>query len=66
MNNNLNKINHFFVPLLEYGNIGIIISPNSECFPFNINEIKTNFNSIVKQKFILNSILIALNISPKF
>ena len=66
MNNTLDKINHFFVPLLEYGNIGIIISPNSECFPFNINEIKTNFNSIVKQKFILNSILIALNISPLF
>ena len=60
------NMKYFFIPLLEYQNIGIIISPNSQFTPFNINEMKTNFNSIVKQKFILKSIIISLNISSLF
>ena len=60
------NIENIFVPLLEYQNIGIIISPNSQYTPFNIIGMKTNFNSIVKQKFIFKSIVISLNISLLF
>ena len=52
-----------FIPLLEYPNIGIIISENSDLPILNINKIKTNFNSVIKRKFIIKSILIAINIS---
>ena len=58
-----NNIELFFIPLLEYPNIGMIISVNPEFSQFNIGNIKTNFNSIVKYKFIIKSILIAINIS---
>ena len=60
------NIENIFVPLLEYQNIGIIISTNSQFSPINIMEMKTNFNSIVKQKFILKSIVISFNISSLF
>ena len=59
----LDNIELFFIPLLEYPNIGMIISVNPEFSPFNIGKIKTNFNSIVKYKFIIKSILIAINVS---
>ena len=62
----LEKLENFFVPLLEYENVGLIISSNYDYSPLNINKIKTNFNSIVKQKFELKSILIALNISSLY
>lgn len=58
-----NNIELFFIPLLEYPNIGLIISVNPESSSFNIDKMKTNFNSIVKYKFIIKSILIAINIS---
>ena len=57
------NIENLFVPLLEYQNIGIVISSNSQFSPLNIMGMKTNFNSIVKQKFILKSIFISFNIS---
>ena len=57
------KIEKLFVPLLEYENIGLIVSPYNKNSPLYYGKIKTNFNSIVKQKFRIKSILIALNIS---
>ena len=60
---NIDRINEVFVPLLEYENIGFIISPNYQSSPLDLRKIKTNFNSIVKQKFALKSILISLNIA---
>ena len=62
-NKNIGRINEIFVPLLEYENIGFIISPNYKSFPLDLRAIKTNFNSIVKHRFVLKSILISLNIS---
>ena len=62
-NRNFGRINEIFVPLLEYENIGFIISPNYKSFPLDLRTIKTNFNSIVKYRFVLKSILISLNIS---
>lgn len=62
-NKNIGRINEIFVPLLEYENIGFIISPNYKSFPLDLRAIKTNFNSIVKLRFVLKSILISLNIS---
>lgn len=62
-NKNFGRINEIFVPLLEYENIGFIISPNYKSFPLDLRAIKTNFNSIVKHRFVLKSILISLNIS---
>ena len=59
----IEKIGKLFVPLLEYENIGLIVSPYNENSPLCLGVIKTNFNSIVKQKFKIKSILIALNIS---
>ena len=60
---NVDRMDEVFVPLLEYENIGFVISPNYHSYPLNLRKIKTNFNSIVKQKFVLKSILISLNIS---
>ena len=51
-----------FVPLLT-SNLGIIISQNPNNPKLNLETMKMNFNSIVKQKFILKSILISFNIS---
>jgi len=62
-NKNIDRINEIFVPLLQYENIGFIISPNFGSSPLNLRKLKTNFNSVVKQKFVLKSILISLNIS---
>lgn len=62
----IDNIEYIFVPLLEYPNIGLIISVNSALFPLNIRKMKTNFNSIVKQNFVVKGILIALNISMLF
>jgi hypothetical protein len=62
-NKNIGRINEIFVPLLEYENIGFIISPNYKSYPIDLREIKTNFNSIVKHRFVLKSILISFNIS---
>ena len=59
----LGNLELMFIPLLEYPNIGIIISENSDLPIFNINKIKTNFNSVIKRKFIIKSILITINIS---
>ena len=59
----LGNLEFMFIPLLEYPNIGIIISENSNLPILNINKIKTNFNSVIKRKFIIKSILIAINIS---
>jgi hypothetical protein len=44
-------------------NIGIIISQNPKNQTLNLEAMKMNFNSIVKQKFILKSILVTFNIS---
>ena len=63
---NSEHLEKIFVPLLEYQNIGIIISPNPQVSPFNLMTMKTNYNSIVKQKFILKSIFISFNISSLF
>lgn len=57
-----NSVKEFFIPLLEYKNIGLIISPNLESGNLDLNMMKTNFNSIVKQKFILNGIVFAIDI----
>lgn len=57
-----NIVKEFFIPLLEYKNIGLIISPNLESGNLDLNMMKTNFNSIVKQKFILNGIVFAIDI----
>ncbi len=57
-----NSVKEFFIPLLEYKNIGFIISPNLESGNLDLNMMKTNFNSIVKQKFILNGIVFAIDI----
>ena len=57
------KIGKLFVPLLEYENIGLIVSPSNESSPLYYGVIKTNFNSIVKLKFKIKSVFIALNIS---
>ena len=57
-----NSVKEFFIPLLEYKNIGLIISPNLELGNLNLNMMKTNFNSIVKQKFILKGIVFAIDI----
>ena len=62
-NKNIGRNNEIFVPLLEYENIGFVISPNYKSFPLDLRSLKTNFNSIVKQRFVLKSILISLNIS---
>ena len=40
----------------------MIIYPNPELPKLDLNKVKTNFNSIVNQKFLLKSILISLNI----
>ena len=61
-NKNIGRINEIFVPLLEYENIGFIISPNYKSYPLDLRSIKTNFNSIVKHRFVLKSILISFNI----
>ena len=66
LTNSSNSINCFLVQLLEYPNIGMIIYPNPELPKLDLNKVKTNFNSIVKQKFLLKSILISLNISSVF
>ena len=52
-----------FIPLLEYPNIGLIISSYPKVSPL---VMKTNFNSLIKSKFIIKSILIAMNISMIF
>ena len=57
---NLND--EIFVQVL-ISNIGIIISQNPNNPKLNLETMKMNFNSIVKQKFILKSILISFNIS---
>ena len=57
------KIGKLFVPLLEYENIGLIVSPSNESSPLYYGVIKTNFNSIVKLKFKIKSVFTALNIS---
>ena len=57
---NLND--EIFVKVLS-SNIGIIISQNPNNSKLNLETMKMNFNSIVKQKFILRSILILFNIS---
>ena len=44
-------------------NMGIIISQNPDNQKLNLETMKTNFNSIAKQKFILKSIFIAFNLS---
>ena len=62
-NKNIGRNNEIFVPLLEYENIGFVISPNYKSYPLDLRSIKTNFNSIVKHRFVLKSILISLNIS---
>ena len=51
-----------FVQLLA-PNMGIIISQNPNNPKLNLETMKTNFNSIVKQKFILKSIFISFFIS---
>ena len=51
-----------FLPLFQ-PNIGVIISQNSSNQKLNLELMKTNFNSIVKRKFILKSIFISFNIS---
>ena len=51
-----------FLPLFQ-PNIGVIISKNSSYKNLNLETMKTNFNSIVKRKFILKSIFISFNIS---
>ena len=51
-----------FVQLLA-PNMGIIISQNPNNPQLNLETMKTNFNSIVKQKFILKSIFISFFIS---
>ena len=59
-----NKIlnDEIFVKVLS-SNIGIIISQNPKNQTLNLEAMKMNFNSIVKQKFILKSILVTFNIS---
>jgi hypothetical protein len=57
------KFNYFFIPLLEYKNIGIVISQNNNKNYLNVETMNLNFNSIVKQKFILKSILIIFDLS---
>ena len=59
-NKNLNE--EIFVKILS-SNIGIIISQNPNNPKLNLETMKMNFNSIVKQKFILKSILVSFNIS---
>ena len=44
-------------------NMGIIISQNPNNIKLNLETMKTNFNSIVKQKFRIKSILISFNLS---
>ena len=70
LQNNLIKsaenIELIFVPLLEYQNMGVIISWNQDLPRIGIDKMKTNFNAIVKQKFVLKSIFISLNISSIF
>ena len=70
LQNNLIKsaenIELIFVPLLEYQNMGVIISWNQDLPRIDIGKMKTNFNAIVKQKFVLKSIFISLNISSIF
>lgn len=39
-NKNIGRINEIFVPLLEYENIGFIISPNYKSFPLDLRAIK--------------------------
>ena len=60
---NSNNVKEIFIPLLEYKNIGLIISPNLELEPLDLSMMKTNFNSIVKQKFILKGIIFVFDIS---
>ena len=62
-NKNIDRINEIFVPLLEYENIGFILSLNYKSYPLDLGAIKTNFNSIVKYRFVLKSILVSFNIS---
>ena len=62
----LDNLGFIFVPLIEYPNIGIIISVNTKLSSINIKTMKTNFNSIIKQKFEIRSILISINISSIF
>ncbi|MBP5789548.1 MAG: hypothetical protein J6W29_04865, partial [Neisseriaceae bacterium] len=47
----LDNLGFIFVPLIEYPNIGIIISVNTKLSSINIKTMKTNFNSIIKMVF---------------
>ena len=47
-------------------NMGIIISQNPKNKVLNLETMKTNFNSIVKQKFRIKSILISFSLSLSF
>ena len=59
----IKKLNdEIFVQLLA-PNMGVIISQNPNNPKLNLETMKTNFNSIVKQKFILKSIFISFFIS---
>ena len=59
----LESLELMFIPLLEYPNIGLVISSYPKISPL---VMKTNFNSLIKSKFIIKSILIAMNISLIF
>lgn len=56
----------FFVPLLEYPNIGILIVSRPDFSPQEIINMKTNFNSIVKRNFKLSKLFISFNVSFLF
>ena len=51
-----------FLPLLV-PNMGLIISQNPYFPKIDLETMKTNFNSVVKQKFILKNILLSFNLS---
>ena len=52
----------FFTPLLQDPNIGIIFSTYNKQNLNNIEQLKTNFNSIIMKKFILLKLFIAINL----
>ena len=53
---------NFFTPFIQEPNIGILFSTNNKQNLNNIEQLKTNFNSILMKKFILLKLFIAINL----
>lgn len=57
------SLNYFFVPLIDYHNVSFLIRSSPNLPIYDIANLKTNFNSIVKKNFNLMKIFICLDIT---